>query len=254
MDILWVIISLVLVSIGVLLLILRWGSSVILSPRRRRPSPECVQIIENSTAYGIRSEAFEVSTEDGFQLKAIWLEPSGASITQGIVVMLDGLGGHKERLLPLAQRLIAEGFRCVAYDLRAHGESGARFSTFGFLDRQDLSLVIDRIESLLEERGEDATPVMGFGISMGAATVIQCMPNDQRLTAGVAAAPYTNFHAGMSHAIGRATRGLIPQWLCSLIISLACWRAKIPIDELSPEESASAIQVPVSFYLRAIES
>ena len=62
--------------------------------------------------------------------------------------------------------LSAGGYRCVAFDHRAHGESGGKRTSFGFHESRDVVAVLDLIR-----RNWPAEPRAAFGVSMGAAAI-----------------------------------------------------------------------------------
>lgn len=61
------------------------------------------------------------------------------------------------------------GFHVLAIDLRAHGESGGRASTGGWLERHDVAQVLDQLRA---ERPDQARQVVLFGVSLGAAVAL----------------------------------------------------------------------------------
>lgn len=88
--------------------------------------------------------------------------PAGGT-ARGTVLVVHGLGEHKGRYAPLAQRLAAQGWHVTAYDHRGHGESpgprGAIPDDEALL--RDLGAVVDAARA--ERRG----PLVLLGHSMG---------------------------------------------------------------------------------------
>ena len=82
-----------------------------------------------------------------------------------------------------ALRFSARGFDVVAYDSRAHGDSGGNVCTYGFYEKRDLQRVLDVLES---------GPVIVIGSSLGAAVALQAAAEDRRITAVVAAESFSD--------------------------------------------------------------
>ena len=98
--------------------------------------------------------------------KGIVLEKQG--IARGIVVLLHGRHGRKEDMLPVAERFIAAGFRCLIPDLPAHGESPLSGVTFGSskFERTLPQKILADVQSKFQLPDE---PAMLWGMSMGGA-------------------------------------------------------------------------------------
>ncbi len=245
------------------------SSGLVLKPPHRPLEERHIAYREQSAEYGIALEAMTFATADGLELKGylvnphpqpgaaertrrMWqrLEKAGVSRQnqpRGTVILHHGRGGKKENMLVIAQRLVAADLRCIVYDARGQGESGGRYSTYGWREAQDLRTILDQVDSNLSHSGEQLGPVFAFGNSMGAATVLLTLAErgETRIRAGVAVAPFADYREVVRHAIGNVTEGRCPGWLRTAIVDLASWRAGLPAAELSPATAASSIQVPV---------
>ncbi|HET6438478.1 MAG TPA: alpha/beta fold hydrolase [Anaeromyxobacter sp.] len=116
----------------------------------------------------IRHEAVSFPGE-GITLRG-WFFP--ADHPRGTVIFLHGRNQNRSAATVVAQRLVPRGWEVLAYDSRAHGESGGRFSTFGYWERRDLSRAIDFL-------GKDR--VVAMGVSLGGAVAIQAAADDPRI-------------------------------------------------------------------------
>ncbi len=101
----------------------------------------------------------------------------------GTVVFLHGRNQNREAGLPVAQRLVPLGYEVVAYDSRAHGESGGTFSTFGYYERRDVSRALDAI---------GADRVILVGVSLGAAVALQAAADDPRVAGVIAVSGFSS--------------------------------------------------------------
>ena len=95
-----------------------WGANALLHPQRRpvtRAPDRPFEAVEFDGA--------------GVKLKGWWFHAGG---TRGTIVVLHGVGDNRGASIGIAQRFTARGFDVIAYDSRAHGESGGAACTYGF--------------------------------------------------------------------------------------------------------------------------
>ncbi|HET9598468.1 MAG TPA: alpha/beta hydrolase [Anaeromyxobacteraceae bacterium] len=102
---------------------------------------------------------------------------------RGTVIFLHGRNQNREQALPIAARFVSRGYDVLAFDLRAHGQSTGTYSTFGYLEKGDLSRAIDRV-------GADEVTVVG--VSLGAAVALQAAAEDPRIAGVVAVASFSS--------------------------------------------------------------
>ena len=86
------------------------------------------------------------------------------------MILIHGIGGNKESYLGLAKRLSSLGVASVMFDNRAHGQSGGKYCTYGFEERNDVSKIIDYI---LEKKQNSSIGI--WGNSLGGAIAIQSL-------------------------------------------------------------------------------
>jgi pimeloyl-ACP methyl ester carboxylesterase len=159
---------------------------------------------------------------------------------RGTVVYLHGVADNRGSALTAAQRFPDRGFDVVAYDSRAHGESGGDFCTYGFNEKRDLRRVIDRIEG---------GPVVVIGSSLGAAVGLQAAAEEPRIRAVVAAESFSDLRTVASErAPWFFTAGAIRR-----SFALAEQLGDFQVEEVSPVAAAARIQVPVFLIHGAID-
>ncbi|HOX30851.1 MAG TPA: alpha/beta fold hydrolase [Spirochaetales bacterium] len=108
------------------------------------------------------------------------------------------------------------GWSVVALDARGHGASGGGKPSYGILEREDLGAVVDWALATYPASGG----LVLVGESMGAATVLQYLPLDERIDAAVADCPYSSAVAELDH---RLKRSLVPRPLRPAVIRAADW-------------------------------
>jgi uncharacterized protein len=151
---------------------------------------------------------------------------------RGTIVYLHGIADNRQSAASVIRRFLPRGFRIVAYDGRAHGDSDGSACTYGFYEKDDLRRVIDALP---------AGPVALIGTSLGAAIALQEAAADPRVAAVVAVETFSDLRTVATErapfvftddAIDRA-------------FALAETQASFHVDEASPVRAAARITVPV---------
>jgi len=195
------------------------------------PSPE---------ALGLRSDPFDVTVEDSIHLKG-WFIHADTARPLGTVVILHGIASCKEAMLPRARMLSQAGFNCLVYDMRAHGESGGPYCTFGYYEKRDLSRYLD---SALARYGPSVGPIAVLGSSLGAAVALQAMEADPRICCGVVESPFATLREVVFDYMKRMS-GVSIHAISDGALARAQEIAHFPVDSIRPEESARHIAQPV---------
>ncbi len=151
---------------------------------------------------------------------------------RGLVVYLHGVGDNRVSGIGVGAHFTALGFDVLAYDSRAHGESGGDACTYGFYEKKDLSRAIDKV---------GGGPVLALGASLGAAVALQAAADDPRIALVVAVAPFSDLRTvAAERAPFFASRGNIDE-----AFRLAEAEARFRADEVNPAAAAARIRVPV---------
>jgi alpha-beta hydrolase superfamily lysophospholipase len=99
--------------------------------------------------------------------------------------------------------LAAAGYRCVAFDHRAHGESGGKRTSFGFHERRDVVAVLDYVRQKWPGQ-----PRAALGVSMGAAAI--CFAAKQ--LQGVDALILESCYVDIGSAFANRLKNGFPNW------------------------------------------
>jgi hypothetical protein len=83
---------------------------------------------------------------------------------------LHGIGDTRRGMIGFAPMLAERGLRVLIPDSRGHGESGGEFVTYGVMERRDVQTWATFL------RGEGCESLYGIGESLGAAVLLQSMP------------------------------------------------------------------------------
>ncbi|MBI1336674.1 MAG: alpha/beta fold hydrolase [Phycisphaera sp.] len=156
------------------------------------------------------------------------------------VVLVHGYFETKEFHLRHAAMMLRMGHDVLLMDLRNHGLSSHSAVTFGHREKHDLAAVIDEAQkrNLIGDR------VVTFGYSLGASTVLQHAPDDKRVQAVIALAPFFD----MRRAV-RSFRKLFAPWMDHAWlmrgIKEAARQEGFDIDDTSTLDAFRRIDVPV---------
>ena len=100
---------------------------------------------------------------DGLRLAGWVVTPSRPRAT---VVICHGVRSNREATLGRIAFLTAAGYRCVAFDHRAHGASPGKRTSFGYHEARDVAAI-----HALARGAWPRQPCAALGISMGAAAL-----------------------------------------------------------------------------------
>jgi pimeloyl-ACP methyl ester carboxylesterase len=167
---------------------------------------------------------------EGVELRG-WLFPAeGAHL--GTVIYLHGRNQNREGSVAVARRLVPLGYDVLAYDSRAHGTSGGRYTTFGYFEKRDVSRAIDFL-------GVDR--VVLAGLSLGAAVAIQSAAEEPRVAGVVAISSFSSLE--------EVVRGRLPSFVTEGQVRGAFReverRANIRVKDVDAVAAARRIDVPV---------
>jgi alpha-beta hydrolase superfamily lysophospholipase len=175
---------------------------------------------------------------DAVQLKG-WRFPA-RGVRRGTLIYLHGIADNRGSSLGAAERFTTRGFAVIAFDSRAHGESGGTACTYGYYEKRDLQKVLDTV---------DARPIVVMGASLGAAVALQTAAEDPRIDAIVSVEPFSDLK---TVATERA-----PFFLTSGMIQAAFATAErqghFSLAAVSPELAAARITVPVMLIHGALD-
>jgi uncharacterized protein len=176
---------------------------------------------------GCVAAAFE---GDGVVLKG-WRCAAGES-PRATLILLHGIADNRATWRSAIARFTRERFEVIAYDSRAHGDSGGTVCTYGFLEKRDL----DRVLDVLDDR-----PSVLIGASLGAAIALQAAAGEPRVAGVVAAETFSDLR---TVAVERApfflTRGTIRK-----AFAVAEAQGGFSVDAVSPVRDAPRITAPV---------
>lgn len=140
------------------------------------------------------------STFESHQIPADYITIEGDR-NKPTVVMAHGLGGDRAGVYPVAEFFLKNGFNVFAYDQRSSGCNTAPYTTFGYLESNDLTDCVNYIRS---EIGENMIGV--WGTSFGGATVGIFLGSDvanKEVSFGILDCPLSNMKSMLSRSMAQ---------------------------------------------------
>ncbi|MCE7999220.1 MAG: alpha/beta fold hydrolase [Rhodobiaceae bacterium] len=181
-------------------------------------------------------------TPEGLSLSAWWMPAENA---QSVVLYVHGANGNKEEFhtggLIYYAELVKRGHHVMAIDLRNHGASDRSEDgrlTFGAQEHRDVLAALDMIAQLAP-----GIPVIGSGVSMGGATLIEATARDDRMKALILIDPLLDPQSAMlggMHAILGLPKPLLGPtlWSATNLFGLGG-------DGPRPLETGKALSLPI---------
>jgi pimeloyl-ACP methyl ester carboxylesterase len=114
-----------------------------------------------------------------------WYIP--AETSDKAIIFVHGHGADRHEGMRWFKAVHEAGFNILVFDLRNSGKSTRSFSTMGFFEQDDVIAAVDYLQ-----QQKQILRIGIFGTSMGAATSILAMVDDQRIAAGVFEAGWAN--------------------------------------------------------------
>ncbi|WP_433756749.1 alpha/beta fold hydrolase [Nocardia sp. CA-135398] len=141
-----------------------------------------------------------------------------------LVVLSHGIGDHRQSYRFLGPKLVAEGYRVAAADLRGHGESSINWKSHDGSEAISRTDVAGDLLALIRHLGGPAV-IIGHSISGGAATIAAAQSPE--LVSGIIELnPFTKtqqFDAGAVFTVARYRKGMTRLMGAMIFKSLRLW-------------------------------
>jgi pimeloyl-ACP methyl ester carboxylesterase len=207
----------------------------IIQPARFKPQAEFLK----DSAF----KSFDIPTRDSILLKTLLL-PSKQSHSRGTLLLLHGIAASKEQNIAPAESLSQSGFDAVIFDLRAHGESGGKYCTYGYYEKHDVS---DIITYLFKNNIADSTKPLGIiGVSLGGAIALQSMAEDGRISYGIVESTFSSLDDVVYDYLVRIAK-LPLRWMSETALKEAARIADFEPEKVRPAEAAKKITQPILY-------
>ncbi|HEY9883347.1 MAG TPA: alpha/beta fold hydrolase [Thermosynechococcaceae cyanobacterium] len=185
--------------------------------------------------YGAQAEFFTFTTRDRLKISG-WFIPAKTPTTQTLI-LLHSRGGTRQDTLEFGLPLWQAGSNVVMIDLRGHGTSEGKYFTFGYHEWQDVSGLLDYLESRADGT---ATEVTLLGISAGGAVAIAAAAQDHRIDRLITIATFADLDSTI-----RAQVPWLPEFWRVRAIAQAEQLGHFSVRETSPLSAIRRVRSPV---------
>lgn len=235
-----ILIALPAIAVVFLVSILYVGPKMLLLPHRRTPDYYEEKLgFSHPSQIGLHYRECSLKTNDDILLSYWVVDNPDCKEPGGSIIYLHGITDSKVSGLNYAKRLSEICQRVFLIDMRRHGNSEGDYCTFGFYEKNDVVLLIDKIKRDMPE-----TEITLLGVSMGAAIAIQTAAIDKRVNRVIAVAPfYDLFSIALDHQARRIK--IKSKILLRLVLKRAEHIANFKAAEVSPAKDIRKIDVPI---------
>jgi fermentation-respiration switch protein FrsA (DUF1100 family) len=234
----------ILIAILTLFIGAYYFSNLVIQPKTM-DDEQVLQILEEkkyidlATVQNLSKEEVWLDSPFGYKMRG-WFYPNGVS--DKTIILCHGITVNLHHSMKYFQIFYQRGFNVLLYDQRNHGESGGRFTTLGYYEKQDLSAWVDWVFHRVGAHSNIGI----HGESMGAATALQHAALDHRIRFYIADCPFSDLTA-LLHFRLKADYYL-PSFPWLSIASLITYlRTKTRFRDVSPIATIKDISAPVLF-------
>lgn len=235
-------------------LIVPYGFSLLITYRPRLllgGAPTQVQMLPVPRFVEAPYEPVQFRSSDGVRLSGWWVPaaaPPGGLLpdqatrwAQRSVILCHGVGSGKERQHSLGAALAANGYNVLAFDFRAHGDSGGNLISYGDRERYD---VLAAVRWLRQNRAAASKRIYGIGVNTGAAALLAAAAEPGEgaaIDALVLCEPYARFET-LADGIARRTLPGPVAWLVHHVgLPLAGLHAGADLRNFRPVDFAPSV-------------
>lgn len=212
-----------------------FGPRIIIQTKGGMFSSNFANITHNPSDFDLNASPIEISTKDNLLLKAYLIRTDSLK-QKGTIILVHGIRAYKEHFFPLCKMLADSGFNSVVLDLRAHGESEGKYCTFGFYEKQDLSILVDSISKI-----KNLNLNIGiWGQSLGGAIALQSLEFDKRICFGIVESTFSDLRT-ITHDYTRNKLGFDIPFVTDYLLWRAAYIADFDPDKVVPSESCKNI-------------
>ena len=170
----------VLLLLAIAYLMALFGSGLVMGPQPAWKKP-----FAPARRFGLSPQTVSFQSADGIPLKAWWEKSWSVTAPKATVILVHGSQSNKTGMAYTAARLLPQGFSVLILDLRAHGESGGEYSTFGYKEALDVEAAVRWVKTHVSG---DRIALLGY--SSGAVASLLAASRTPDLAAVVADSAY----------------------------------------------------------------
>jgi len=181
---------------------------------------------------GLKAEEIIFESTDEIKLSG-WFIPNNK--TKATIIVMHGYPADKANLLGIAE-FLAKDFNVFLFDFRSFGKSEGKYTTVGYLEKNDLLGAIKYLEN-----EKNITKIGLYGFSLGGAVAL--MVNHKNVKAIVTDSAYAKLSNMLKHMYGIFFIFKYPLAYLTKLYGILFLR--INIDDSIPVDNIKNIKVPI---------
>lgn len=205
--------------------------SYILTHASSRPADRDIKTSALAAEVAFRDVEF-VST-DGAKLSGWYLPRENSTVT---IIYCHGLFRSRLEMLERAERFSQEGYAGLLMDFRRHGKSGEAMTSMGYLERLDIIGAVHYLKDSLQIQ----TPIVVYGVSMGAAAALLAAADDPAIAGLIIDSSFLSFDETITHHAKLFFN--LPRFpVASALIMFTKWRAGFKAENFDLQRAVQKI-------------
>jgi len=178
----------------------------------------------------------EFTTEDGIKIAGLLIVRPNARRN---LLLCHGYRGNKEQLGWFLKMFPEDN--ALLFDFRGHGESSGQLVTIGYFEQKDVSAAVEFLQNNIKTKN---LPIVGLGISMGAASLVRAAAHGVVFEKLILDSTFANLweHIGESFS----WRTGLPRFPFSFFVSfLFRFLTGLKVDDHNPADLLTSVYCPV---------
>lgn len=184
--------------------------------------------------YDLKYEGVSIKTKDGLSLDG-WFIPGKKG--GPALILVHGLGAGKADLVDFSPFLHKGGYNLLLFDLRAHGKSEGKATTFGFHEKKDMEAAIDYLKG---RKDVDGDRIGVLGLSLGGVVALLTAAERKEIRAVAVEGVYASFPETVGRHLKIAYRLPSFPFTPLTLYTFRLW-FKVDPTSISPVESVAKI-------------
>jgi fermentation-respiration switch protein FrsA (DUF1100 family) len=191
------------------------------------------EINTNALAAEVAYREVEFNSADGVALSGWYLPQKNSPAT---IIYCHGLFRSRLELLERAEKFSQQGYAGLLMDFRRHGKSGEAMTSMGYLERLDIIGAVNYLTDSLQIR----TPIVVYGVSMGAAATLLAAAEDPAIAGLIIDSSFLSFDETITHHTKLFFN--LPKFpVASALIMFTKWRAGFKSEDFDLRRAVQKI-------------